>query len=252
MKIVNIYLLMFYASILNGLAQPGFEIKHMNFPRFRNASKIRDAEIIGNLKAHKLDEKKFRMLIMASKQEGKLIIFAGPNDANAPMEQIRSFDICAGSGEPGPKNMEGDDQVPEGFYHINRFNPESHYHLALEVSYPNEADLKRSKSKKPGGEIMIHGSCVTIGCLPMTNKGIEEIYLYAVKARNNGQIEIPVYIFPAWPDKEQFINLIQENTDSPELLNFWKNLAMGYRMFQEKKKPLRYSISPSGTYLFEQ
>jgi murein L,D-transpeptidase YafK len=243
---------MLCASILNGLAQPGFESKQMKFSRIRDASKIRDTEIIGNLKAHKLDEKKFRMLIMASKQEGKLIIFAGPNDAKSPMEQIRSFDICAGSGKPGPKNMEGDDQVPEGFYHISRFNPESRYHLALEVSYPNEADLKRSKSKKPGGQIMIHGSCVTIGCLPMTNEGIEEIYLYAIKARNNGQIEIPVYIFPAWPDKELFRNLISENTDSPELLNFWENLAIGYQMFREKKIPLRYSITPSGTYLFEQ
>ncbi len=243
---------MLYASILNGLAQPGFESKQMKFPRIRNASKIRDTEIIRNLKAHNLDEKKFRMLIMASKQEGELIIFAGPNDANSKMEQIRSFDICAGSGEPGPKNMEGDDQVPEGFYHINRFNPESHYHLALQVSYPNEADLKRSKSKKPGGEIMIHGSCVTIGCLPMTNEGIEEIYLYAVKACNNGQINIPVYIFPAWPDKKLFQNLLQENEASPELQSFWKNLAIGYRMFQEKKIPLRYSITPSGTYLFAQ
>src|SRR5580692_1912072 len=39
--------------------------------------------------------------------------------------QIRSFSILAASGDSGPKLKAGDQQVPEGVYHINRLNPYS-------------------------------------------------------------------------------------------------------------------------------
>jgi murein L,D-transpeptidase YafK len=97
---------------------------------------------------------------------------------------------------------------------------------------------------------MIHGSCVTIGCLPMTDEGIEEIYLYAVKAKNNGQKEIPVYIFPAWPDQDSFGKLLSEHSDDPGLCRFWKNLETGYNLFKTKRLPVRHSVSASGEYVF--
>ncbi len=49
----------------------------------------------------------------------------------------------------------------------------------------------------PGGDIFIHGSCLTIGCLPLTDDKIKEVYLAAVEARAAGQAQIPVHIFPA-------------------------------------------------------
>ena len=234
------------------MAQPGFENKQKKFPAVLNALKFRETEILKTLQENGLKKNQFRILLMASKQDKKLRLYAGELAGDSPMKLIRTFSICASSGSPGPKTMQGDEQVPEGFYHISRFNPLSQYHLALEVSYPNEADITRNKSQNPGGDIMIHGSCVTIGCLPMRDAGIEEIYLYAVKARNNGQMKIPVYIFPAWPDGVSFTTLLRENADNPSLISFWKNLASGYRIFESGKRPLQFSVTSTGAYAFSQ
>lgn len=83
-------------------------------------------------------------------------------------KKLITYKICAKSGHLGPKRRQGDRQVPEGFYHINHFNPNSNYHLSLMINYPNASDKIKSQAPNPGGNICIHGSCVTIGCLPMT------------------------------------------------------------------------------------
>ena len=250
---MNKILICFLATcnlILSGFSQPGFEKAQRKFERVRVAYKFRETEILKNLSSQGLKENRFRLLILASKKDAELQLYAGENIESAPMKLIRKFKICESSGDPGPKSRQGDDQVPEGFYHISRFNPVSLYHLALQVSYPGKSDLIRSAGQNPGGDIMIHGSCVTIGCLPMTDEGIEEIYVYAVKAKNNGQNEIPVYIFPAWPDRDSFRTLLSENSNDPALCRFWRNLESGYHLFREKELPLRHSVSASGEYVF--
>ena len=88
------------------------------------------------------------------------------NEINEPYKLFKSYRVCALAGSMGPKRMEGDYQVPEGFYYINEFNPKSSYHLSMGINYPNESDRKLSDSIQPGGEIFIHGSCVTVGCIP--------------------------------------------------------------------------------------
>ncbi|WP_368737359.1 murein L,D-transpeptidase family protein, partial [Acinetobacter pittii] len=81
--------------------------------------------------------------------------------------------VCALSGVLGPKRKEGDYQVPEGFYYINEFRPNSNYHLALGLNYPNAADIQWSDSLHPGNEIFIHGGCITVGCIPIQDHQIE-------------------------------------------------------------------------------
>ncbi|HYR58359.1 MAG TPA: hypothetical protein VEO95_07015, partial [Chthoniobacteraceae bacterium] len=39
-----------------------------------------------------------------------------------PFRRVTSWPILSSSGDPGPKRREGDRQVPEGFYEIDRFN----------------------------------------------------------------------------------------------------------------------------------
>jgi len=62
-----------------------------------------------------------------------------------------------------------DEQVPEGF------NPQSNFQLSLHVSYPNAAD-RISGSKQNLGDIFLDGNCVTIGCIPITDDEIKEVY----------------------------------------------------------------------------
>ena len=88
------------------------------------------------------------------------------------------------SGTLGPKLKEGDGQIPEGVYGIEYLNPNSSYYLSMKVSYPNAADRRRAKADgrtNLGGDIMIHGKNVTIGCIPIGDDAIEDVF-YLVNA----------------------------------------------------------------------
>ncbi|HVS98320.1 MAG TPA: L,D-transpeptidase family protein, partial [Puia sp.] len=95
------------------------------------------------------------------------------NSSQEKYKLFKTYKICALAGTLGPKRMAGDYQTPEGFYYINEFNPKSEYHLSLGLNYPNASDRMLSDSLQPGGDIYIHGSCVTTGCIPITDSQIE-------------------------------------------------------------------------------
>jgi murein L,D-transpeptidase YafK len=102
--------------------------------------------------------------------------------SEAQWKWIKSFPVFAASGGPGPKLKEGDLQVPEGIYKIELLNPNSRYHLSLRINYPNEFDRARAREEKRtdlGGDIMIHGNAVSIGCIAIGDRGIEEVFALA-------------------------------------------------------------------------
>ena len=115
---------------------------------------------------------------------------------NSGFRLVKSFSFTDNSGTLGPKRRQGDGQIPEGFYHIDRFNPWSSYYLSLGINYPNKSDRLLKTGIDPGGDIFIHGSDVTIGCIPIGNNSIEELYIIALDVKTGGQREIPVHIFP--------------------------------------------------------
>ena len=107
----------------------------------------------------------------------------------------KTFPILAASGNPGPKEREGDRQVPEGTYGILRkgMNPKSDYHLGMNIGYPSDHDLRLGRT---GSAIMIHGDRVSIGCLAMGDDAIERLYLLVDAALAGGEREVPVHIYP--------------------------------------------------------
>jgi len=144
----------------------------------------------------------------------------------------KTYKICKLSGDFGPKRREGDYQVPEGFYYINDFNPNSQYHLSLGVSYPNQSDKILSPYKSLGGNIYIHGNCVSVGCIAMGDKNIEEIYGLAKTIK--GRIDI--HIFPINYRYFKSLTYLEEKIKSkPELIEFEQNLFEGYQYFQENE-----------------
>lgn len=159
---------------------------------------------------------------------------------------FKTYAICASSGELGPKRQQGDGQVPEGFYSVAVFNPYSSYHLSLGINYPNASDRIIGKGNL-GGDIMIHGSCVTIGCMPLTDTYIKEVYVLCVEARNNGQQTIPVHIFPTKMDEKGMGFLSETNSKQ---LDFWKNIKIGYDYFEQKKQLPKISVDKAGKYVF--
>ena len=70
------------------------------------------------------------------KHEGQLELWARSVPSPAPFRLVQTYPILRASGRLGPKRREGDEQVPEGFYRIDRFNPRSLFHLSLGLDYP--------------------------------------------------------------------------------------------------------------------
>ena len=121
-----------------------------------------------------------RIVLVGLKDEDRLEVWV--SDGTAKLKHLKTYPILAASGVLGPKLREGDHQVPEGFYAIESLNPNSAYHLALRVNYPNAFDLEKARidgRKNPGSDIMIHGSSVSVGCLAMGDPAIEELFVLA-------------------------------------------------------------------------
>lgn len=215
------------------------------------AAILRHADALDrSLAAHGLKSTGLNILIVAYKSEAVLDLYAkAPNEPG--YRKLASYPICAVSGSLGPKRRKGDGQMPEGFYRIDRFNPASNFHLSLGIDYPNAADRLKTHAADPGGDIFIHGSCVTVGCLPMTDAVIEEIYLYAAYARNSGQKTIPVYIFPFRMTQGNMEKYKTIYHNYHEIIAFWHNLRQGYDKFIENSRALNVNIISNGDYSFE-
>ncbi|MDX2130215.1 MAG: L,D-transpeptidase family protein [Chloroherpetonaceae bacterium] len=218
----------FIASPLTEIAQDdSFLSQQLKFERVRDAEKEKGQLLADLLQKNRLRKDSIEIMMVHIKEEEILEVYAKP--PAVPQYQIlKTYKVCARSGELGPKNQEGDEQVPEGRYHIAHFNPKSNFHLSLGLNYPNKEDRKRSKAQKLGGDIYIHGDCVTIGCLPMTDDLIKEIYLLAVYAKSSGQKEIPVYLFPFRMTTEKMQRVEQEYAQKSDLLVFWRALQHRY------------------------
>jgi murein L,D-transpeptidase YafK len=163
---------------------------------------------------------------------------------------VRTYKICSNSGSLGPKRKQGDGQVPEGCYYVDKFNPYSNFYLSLGLSYPNESDRILGGKTNLGGDIFIHGDCVTIGCIPITNNFIKELYLICVYAKNNGQYKIPVHIFPIKMDTVG-MNKLKEYFTDPKLISFWQNLQQIYNKFETTHEPVNFSIDNKGNYIIK-
>lgn len=163
---------------------------------------------------------------------------------------FKLYKVCALSGSLGPKRWEGDRQVPEGLYFINHFNPKSDFHLSMLVSYPNYSDMVLGNKDKPGGDIYIHGACYTVGCLPMTDNIIKELYILCLNARFQGQNNIPIHIFPTRFNKASVGFLAKEYGKDEDKHRFWLNLKAGYDYFEAHKKVLPVMYTKDGKYVF--
>lgn len=169
--------------------------------------------------------------------------------ASDPFVHFKTYAICALAGSLGPKRVQGDFQVPEGFYYINEFNPNSNYYLSLGLNYPNASDKILSDSLKPGGDIYIHGSCVTVGCIPITDQQIDELYVLATVARDQGQDYIPVHIFPCRFDVPKSVDYLTNLTkDDPTLKTFADRMEQAFTYFQRTKRLPIVMITEDGGY----
>jgi murein L,D-transpeptidase YafK len=188
-----------------------------------------------------------QLYIRIFKQDGELEIWVR-NEMSEPFRLFKIYNVCALSGKLGPNRKEGDLQVPEGFYHINEFNPNSDYHFSLGINYPNQSDLFFADAK-PGGEIYIHGKCATVGCIPILNNPIEELYVLANIVRKQGQDYIPVHIFPIRFTNEGSVKVLHSFTAvNQQYQDFTNQLKQVFDYFEQYKRLPIVGINQNGAY----
>ena len=227
-----------------------FKSEQLKSARVKKAYDTKEVSLKELYESKGLNFQSQQIFIRAFKKERALELWAR-SDFKGKFKLVKTFDFCYASGGLGPKRKYGDNQVPEGFYVIDRHNPWSDYHLSLGINYPNESDKILSNKKNPGGDIFIHGKCVSIGCIAITDDKIEELYIAAVEARNKGQQKIPVFIFPFRMTEENMENMKEAYSDYAALISFWNNLKTGYDYFEKNKTLPVITVKTDGKYSFK-
>jgi|AntAceMinimDraft_17_1070374.scaffolds.fasta_scaffold04841_2 murein L,D-transpeptidase YafK len=237
-------------------------------------------QLTGNTLKRWTEEKKMiyppqYVLFRVFKLEKELEIWAG-NNSKEPLELIKILNICAIDNEPGPKLQEGDGKTPEGFYEY-RFLYASNFNFMwikldtdkiddfgktgygscfkMYLNYPKSIDRKRTNTYvgkvSPGGEICMHGNCITAGCISFKNRTFLYVYAFAIK-HNQKLYGLPqIHIFP-FRFTDSLKNMYCDSCchiKCNKLLEFWNNLERGYKLFDSIRKPLKITESED-LYMF--
>ncbi len=143
-------------------------------------------EVLQNLESKGVSgngiEKYSALKLIAFKAERSLEVIG--IDLAGSHHLIKTFPFTGFSGNLGPKLREGDRQIPEGIYKIEGLNPNSAYHLSIKLNYPNDFDREMAAldgRENPGSDIFIHGKSGTVGCIPIGDEAIEELFLMVSK-----------------------------------------------------------------------
>lgn len=230
-------------------AQNSFVDYQKSFGRVNEAFRKKEDTLRKEFAAKKLTWPANYIYIRSFKYDSELEVWVR-SSLKDEFKLFKTYKVCAMAGTLGPKRIQGDYQVPEGFYYINEFKPNSMYHLSLGLNYPNPSDVILSDSLQPGGDIYIHGSCVTEGCIPITNPQIEELYVLTAHARNTGQDFIPVHIFPIRFDNPKSQAYLEKVMATDEALKtFEKTMKQAYDFFNITKQLPVVSVNAKGDYV---
>ncbi|WP_051242257.1 L,D-transpeptidase family protein [Stappia stellulata] len=182
------------------------------------------------------------IMLRIFKQESELEVWKQTKSGRYAL--LESFEICKWSGKLGPKFKEGDRQAPEGFYEITPalMNPNSSYHLAFNLGYPNRFDRAYNRT---GSHLMVHGACSSRGCYAMTDAQVQDIYALARESFSGGQRSFQVQAFPFRMTAEN----MAEHRDN-EHYAFWQMLKRGHDHFEVTKVPPKVEVCEK-KYVFD-
>ena len=253
-KLTNSLVMIALMSVLSFSAYAQDDIQtfrnfQMSFTRVSQAWLKNNDSIQRMFKAKGLKYPPSDIYLREFKSHNEMELWARDNNADE-YKLVKTYNVCALSGILGPKRIEGDRQVPEGYYFIEDFNPKSDFHLSLLINYPNYSDMVLSDKKKPGGDIYIHGGCVTVGCVPMTDAMIQELYIICLNAKLGGQNYIPVHIYPLRFNETGLNFLGKSYADDTTKQRFWVNLKTSYDYFERNRKTQPVMYTPDGKYVY--
>ena len=191
--------------------------------------------------------------LRAYKLERRLEVWArATGDPAPPFVLVATFPVLGLSGTPGPKRREGDLQVPEGFYRVDRFNPRSRFYLSLGLDYPNASDRRLAPDPgRPGADIFLHGGEQSRGCLALGDDAMVPLYLAALDTVGFGGHAVTVHLFPCQMDTSAWIDTLAPwHAANPSLYSFWQTLAEGCRRFELSRQLPHVRVDAGGSYHF--
>lgn len=227
-------------ALLFSFTGTGFKDEQLKYSRVRTAFAEKQARLLTDLKVKGISESNLKVYLRAFKEERKLEAWVSNG---GPYSLLRTYNFCNSSGTLGPKRRQGDGQIPEGLYTLDYYNPSSSYMLSLRVSYPNSSDQQRKTGSSTGGDIFIHGGCATIGCIPITDDKIKELYTLAVLGRDAQSTFVPIHIFPF---KMTIENM---NSHGSTHKTFWNELLPFYTSFEQNHRFPKSKVLSGGAYV---
>ena len=180
------------------------------------------------------------VLIRIFKQSKELELWRKTSDGSYAF--VKMYEICAYSGELGPKKKQGDRQAPEGFYTVgaSQLNYHSIRYLSLNTGYPNVYDRIHGYT---GAALMIHGGCDSAGCFAIEDQPMQEVFTAVRDAIKAGQKSVQIQIYPF---RMNFWNMLEYKND--KRMNFWQQLKVGYDQFEVTHKEINVSVA-NGKYV---
>ena len=236
-----------FAAAEYAVAESGFAREQLQHSRVRRAQLNAKPKLNRLYSERNIRQPAEEVFLRVFKRDRQMEVWVRPV-GETRFVLLKTYGICALAGKPGPKRRQGDEQVPEGFYQIDLFNPSSEYHLSMRINYPNARDEIANRGGRMGGDIYIHGGCKSAGCLAVTDGGIEELYWIAVEAHAMGQRNIPIHIFPARLTNDELKTMKQVFSDQPDVVDFWKTLQPGYEHFEKTRTLPSIGVDARGTY----
>jgi murein L,D-transpeptidase YafK len=222
---------LFFALLLTGCAGTGTIDSKRGYAA-QNSSIISASERAGA-------NAKSPVLIRIFKQSKELELWR--KTANKEYVLVKTYPICAFSGNIGPKHKQGDRQAPEGFYSIgpSQLNYNSIRFLSLDTGYPNAYDRAHGST---GSALMIHGGCDSAGCYAIEDAPAQELFTVVRDALKAGQNSVQLQIYPfRMSDWTMIVFSKDKNID------FWRQLKVGYDRFNNTHTELAVSVS-NGRY----
>ena len=219
-----------YLKILSEIVERKMSGKKTVSDRLSEFGSIVDDRLSPFFKRKSIQYPPGEIVLIALKKEKVLEVYA--NNPGESFKKICSYPILAASGRLGPKLKEGDRQVPEGVYKIESLNPNSLFHLSMKVDYPNEFDKKKAQIDNRinlGGDIMIHGNQLSIGCIAVGDQASEDLFVLVSKT---GHEKVKVIISPVdFRTKELPEKIVDSKTWTNELYEIIKKEL---RMYQKE------------------
>ena len=248
--VIGISILIFFLIGGSAIPEDDFLDEQKRYQRVRTAFREKEPVVKNLFKNAKVQFPNPEIFIRIFKLEQTVELWAKVKDADT-LILLKNYKICATCGDLGPKRKQGDLQIPEGFYHVSGFNPVSIFYLSLRINYPNASDRILGNSNNLGGDIFIHGDCVTLGCIPLTDDKIKEVYLACLLAKAGGN-KIPVHILPFRLNNKYKFILYTHMSSYKAHVRFWGNLKTGFDYFEKNHKLPKVDVDRStGLYQFE-